>query len=385
MTFAHLLATVSLLSIASLSHASPQYSLTALSPLAGYPGSFAAALNHHGQIVGYGDLETYPLKTLATSWANGTASALTDGQGRYSAAFSINDHGQVVGVSYTRSGFYEPTIGGLETIPSSPSYDGQATLWQNSTATTLPGLSGQYAQAKGINNLGQVVGWSLGADNQITATLWSNNLPTALTSLDGYRGEANAINDQGNIVGSLSKVFGDYAALWNNNNELTLLNTIGGIGAEAYAINSNNLIIGWSASADGKQHATLWDNGTAIDLGRPDDYASFAYGLNNLGHVVGSFIGIDGTTGYLEEYAALWIDGSRINLNSLIDSASGIMLDSAYGINDQGWIIARGLDSNDNYNAYLLMPVPEPSSYAMLLAGLGLLVRSARRKTPSVG
>lgn len=381
MKLTHLLA-AGLLSASSLLQAAPQYSLTTLAPLAGYPKGFAAALNNHGQIVGYSDLGEYSFKMAPTSWNNAIASAMRDGAGTYGMAFSINDHGEAVGVSYTSSGFYETTIGGLESIPPAHSYDGQATLWQNGTAITLPGLSGQFAQAKGINHHGQVVGWSVNASNQTIATLWNNQTPTALTSLDGYRGEANAINDQGNIVGSLYSGFGSYAAFWNSNNELTLLSTNGGVGGEAYAINNNNLIAGWSASSDGRQHAALWENGTAIDLGNPGDYASFAYGLNNQGHVVGSFIGIDDTIGHdVEEYAALWIDGNRINLNSLIDGNAGILLNSAYGINDQGWIIARGIDSNDTYHTYLLTPVPEPATYALLLAGLGVLISNVRRKT----
>lgn len=309
------------------------------------------------------------------------ASTISGGNGRYSDALSINDHGQIVGISYTHARFYELQLGGLESIPPSQLYDGHATLWQNGTATTLPSLSGQYAYANDINNHGQIVGWSLISQNQ-AATIWNNGLPTALSTPTGLNSEAHAINDNGYTVGVLRQgnSIGD-AALWNSNNELILLDTIGGNGSGAYAINNANIAAGWSESSDGRQHATLWENGLAIDLGRQGDYASFAYGLNNLGHVVGSFIEIDGTTGYLEEYAALWIDGNRINLNSLIDSTSGIILDSAYGINDQGWIIARGTNNGDTYSTYLLMPVPEPSTYAMLLAGLGLLMSSSRRKS----
>lgn len=385
MKLSQLFMTAGLLSVTSLLQAAPQYSLINLSPLSGYPESYAAAINTQGQIVGLSYAYNYDsVKSLAAMWNNGTASLLPNGQGRYSSASSINDNGLIIGISYTRSGFYELPLGGLESIPSSQPYDGYATLWQNGVAITLPALSGQYAYANGINNTGQIVGWSLDSQNQTVATLWNNNTPTALASLPGYRSEANAINNQGNIVGTLYQGYSGNAVFWDSNNELHLLGTIGGLGGEAFAINDNNLIAGWSQSSDGRQHATLWDNGATIDLGRLDGYASYAYGINNLGQVVGSFIDIDDTTGYLEEYALLWENGNAINLNSLIGDSMGVTLISANGINDQGWIIAQGEDSHGYLGYYLLAPVPEPSTYALLLAGLGLIAGVSQRKSRAI-
>ncbi|MCB5184048.1 PEP-CTERM sorting domain-containing protein [Methylobacillus gramineus] len=373
MKLAQLLVITGLFSTTTLLQAAPQYSLTTLGPLNGYSESFAASINNHGQVTGHSDLGDYSVRNLATLWSNGTTSAITGGLGKYSTAISLNDHGQVVGTSYTQSRFYQ-------TAPTPSYYDGHATLWQNGKATTLPALSGQYAHANDINNNGQVIGWSLDTQNQTIATVWNNNTPTALTSQDGYRSEANAINDNDNIVGTLYQGFASNAVFWNSSNQLLILGSIGGNGgSEAFAINNHDIIVGWSSSLDGRQHATLWDNGQAIDLGRLNGYASYAYGVNNLGNVVGSFIGDH--EGIWDEYAILWKNGSAINLNSLIDRASGITLVSAYDINDQGWIIAQGKDANDNYSAYLLAPVPEPETYALLLVGLGLiniLSRNAR-------
>ena len=46
------------------------------------------------------------------------------------------------------------------------------------------------------------------------------------------------------------------------------------------------------------------------------------------------------------------------------------------GINDRGQIVANG----DNNHAYLLTVVPDPETYAILLAGLGLMGAWIRRR-----
>ena len=157
---------------------------------------------------------------------------------------------------------------------------------------------------------------------------------------------------------------------------------MGGNGSQAFAINDAGWAVGWSTSADLQQHATLWADGEAIDLGILGGHASYAYGINNLGQVVGSYISSpqDG----FAEFAILWENGNAINLNSLIGDSMGVTLISANGINDQGWIIAQGEDSHGYLGYYLLAPVPEPSTYALLLAGLGLIAGVSQRKSRAI-
>ena len=65
------------------------------------------------------------------------------------------------------------------------------------------------------------------------------------------------------------------------------------------------------------------------------------------------------------------------DLNSLIKLGNGIFLADATGINDKGQIIANASDGH----AYLISPIPEPETYAMFLAGLGLMSYIVRRRT----
>jgi probable HAF family extracellular repeat protein len=60
------------------------------------------------------------------------------------------------------------------------------------------------------------------------------------------------------------------------------------------------------------------------------------------------------------------------------------VLRTASGINDDGWIIGTAYNTltGGQEHAYLLSvaTIPEPETYAMMLAGLGLLGLTARRR-----
>ncbi|NML15868.1 PEPxxWA-CTERM sorting domain-containing protein [Azohydromonas sp. G-1-1-14] len=54
-------------------------------------------------------------------------------------------------------------------------------------------------------------------------------------------------------------------------------------------------------------------------------------------------------------------------------------LSRATDINERGQIVGSGWHGG-SFSAYLLTPVPEPRSWALLLAGLGLVGAVARRR-----
>lgn len=71
-----------------------------------------------------------------------------------------------------------------------------------------------------------------------------------------------------------------------------------------------------------------------------------------------------------------------VDLNSLIDplSGTGWSLLEATDINDAGQIVGTGLYGGLT-RAFLLTPVPEPESWAMLLVGLGVIGGIRQRRT----
>jgi hypothetical protein len=64
------------------------------------------------------------------------------------------------------------------------------------------------------------------------------------------------------------------------------------------------------------------------------------------------------------------------DLNALVTLPGGVSLQWVAAINDMGQIVADA----SNGHSYLLSPVPEPETYALMLAGLGLMRLVARRK-----
>src|SRR5207248_1917115 len=147
------------------------------------PGAAATAINGRGQVVGFGRIRG-GLVDDAFLWTpdvpNGTTGSMTDlgtlPGGSGSAAFGVNDRGQVVGCSYTN--FCDPT-------------NGSAFLWTpdvpNGTTGsmidlgTLPGASG--SEARGINDVGQVVGDAVvnGAAHAVLWTMTETIVPLAIT------------------------------------------------------------------------------------------------------------------------------------------------------------------------------------------------------------
>jgi probable HAF family extracellular repeat protein len=84
---------------------------------------------------------------------------------------------------------------------------------------------------------------------------------------------------------------------------------------------------------------------------------------------------------------AAWIWTSStgmLNLNNLVDSSgAGWTLNYARGINDNGLIVGFGLTPGGATHAFLLTPVPEPSTFmlgAMCLPAIWFVVYLGKRR-----
>ena len=155
------------------------------------------------------------------------------------------------------------------------------------------------------------------------------------------------------------------------------LGTLGGFASAAVDINEAGQVVGESitASAEGGSHAFIaGPDGVGMrDLGTlgGDDYSD-AEGINDIGQVVGESYTHGGVRRGEPHAFITGADGvGMTDLNTLVDLPDGVVLTGAMDINNAGHVIAISVP---------IAVIPEPESYAMFLAGLGLIGFMARRE-----
>jgi len=239
---------------------------------------------------------------------------------------------------------------------------------------TLPGYGTSYG--KDVNNNGQVVGFCGGGQPvDRTAFIW--DAVSGMKGITGGATVAEAVNDAGQVVGLASGGAGpSYGFVWDSVGGLRTLGVLPGYyNSSAYALNESGHVVGVCTSADwptGGGRAFLWDAVTGmtdLDVLSGCNYSA-AYGINDMGQVVGvskSFVSGP-------ERAFVWTSANgMIDLNTVLDaSGDGWFLYDAYAINDAGQIAGYGASPvTGESQAFLLTPIPEPSSLLALLCGLG--------------
>jgi probable HAF family extracellular repeat protein len=322
-----------------------RYTVTDLGTLGG-DTSRANGINNHGQVVG--EARTNDGTENPFLWDS--ARGMRDLRGLDSAK-AINDAGQVVGNGITQGPFFHE----------------HAFLWEaDHGVKDLGTLGGIRSKAFGINTKGQVVGSSTIESDGLDSThafLWDACRGMQdLGTLGGEArdSEARCIDDSGRVVG-LAWVMGlpafSHAFLWEAGSGMKDLGTLGSWGiatSEAHCINNSGQVVG-STSVPGGYHAFLWDAGHGMrDLGTLRGRWSDALAVNNKGEVVGFVKTADHVW---PDMAVLFADSEVIDLNDMIDPASGWHLVEATAINDIGQIVGQGRNSAGQIHAFLLTPV----------------------------
>lgn len=348
---------IALASLFGASHAAAAtiYHMTGLGFLPNQDTSSATAISANGQVTGYSQTLNHTSPTPFVWTASGGMKPIKLPPGASDGlAWGINSLGQVVG----------------ETGDA-------ALLATTTTARTLGFLPTAFeSYARAINDSGIVVGYSPtlppGTSSYLpTAFLWTSagGIQNLGHSIGGAGSTAFAINAQGQIVGYASTSLGNHPVLWTVSGAFEDLDPSPQDSGQANAINSLGDVVGWTSPGG----AFIWSAASGMKrIGLTPN------GINDSDQVVGANLLNDG-----HEHAAIWTsDGGTQYLTFLMDSSGvGWKLEVANAINNSGWIVGEGIDPAGKTEAFLLRPIPEPSSLVLTVIGVSVgLVRYCRQR-----
>jgi hypothetical protein len=397
----------------------------------GTTNSTAWAVNTAGTAVGYARKYTgagTDLGQRAVRWdASGTAATELDNLGTdnsgstFSVAFALNTGGDAVG-------FAEKYLGIADVGPRAVRWNatGTAATELDNLGTDINGNSSSYAYS--INTAGTIVGSANKYDTNFTnlgprAVRWDpsgvvtelGNIGTAGNGFTNTQGVA--VNSAGAAVGYAQKYnaginVGYRGVRWDASGTATEL---GNLGTDlngktisyAYALNSAGTAVGYADKHVGTTVATnrnigpravRWDasGATATELGNLGTDAtgvtsSTALAINSAGIAVGDAQKYTAGGALVGQRAVLWnADAIAIDLNTLIDPASGWTLIEADAISDTNWVTGIGSFDPDGpagplaaYDRAFLLNVssivPEPASAGILCCVSALLISRSRR------
>ncbi len=298
--------------------------------------SSASALNDGGAVVGYA--RTASGKTHAFRWtrSGGMKDLGVLSSGGRSAAYGINDNGDVVG---------------------------QAADAKNTRASQKAFV---WTADDGINDLGNYSGrtgaGAFAIDDRMQAvgeaafrpTAFGNQSVLPLITGSSDSGTARDVNKFGLVVGSHNDLPASYSLSGNSVTDLTAGLGLAGRQGEALGVNDDGAAVGYVDFGSGGSaafRAFKVQGGKLANLGTLGG-ASRAEDINDNGVIVGKSLNTS-----RKGRAAIWRDGKTIaDLNGLIDSTGGWTLISANDINDKGQIVGEGINGSGERHAFLLNP-----------------------------
>lgn len=244
--------------------------------------------------------------------------------GAYSIANGINDNGQIVG--YSR-------------IEGEEAY--HAFLWANGVMNDLGTLPNhEYSSARSINNSGDIVGGSSTAYGEAHPFIYKNGTMSQLNMPEEHeQGNAFGINENGQVVG-ISGVYlisGQTYAFFNNSGIATSICNGSGLG-----INNSGNLVGETVTDGQDSHAFIYKDGHITSLYSLLGH-SVANAINNKDQVVGS-----AHDDLRNQYGYIYDNGFITDVGNL-----GGTLTFAKAINDKGQVVGYSETESGYWHAFL--------------------------------
>lgn len=319
------------------------------------PNVYPVAINSLGQVAANGSCPMCGPNQQALLWSASTGLIDLGGSANDfiggSAASGLNDLGEVAGISNS---------------PFAPIPCCDAFIWSPTGEIrdlgTLPPSVGCSPERVVINDRDEVIGSS--GPNTFPSNvicpdfLWESKFGMQQIGLPSgaLTAGVSGINSAGVVVGSYqASDFSGRSYVWTR---LGGFRDLGIPQSQALGISNNGHVVGQlyscpACSPSNNGHAFLWDpRHGALDLGTlPGHTNSSAQAVNVRDEVVGySALFVTGP------YPFLWTKATgMLNLNLLIDTASGWQLIDATGINASGQITGWGIFKGENHG-FVLTP-----------------------------
>ena len=349
---------------------------TDLGALPGVNDSLAFGISANGLIAGLSEdgvidpLTNFPEVEPVLWERDGRIVDLGSLGGNEGQAFSVNTRGQVVGVALNATpDAYAPFF---YLLPAAT--QARAFLWERGAMQDLGTLGGPDAGAFTVNERGQIGGMSFTNSTANATTgiptvhpfLWENGHMLDIGSLGGTLSVLGVVccgngtpglNNRGQISGT-STLAGDkvqHAFFWERG-VLRDLGTLGGANSQEFYLTETGEVVGRAdfSPSSTDHHAFSWKDGVMTDLGTLGTWpCSTSYGANSREQVVGDtgICNVGGGPPFLSEHGERMVD-----LNTLVLPGSDLTLDAASFINERGEIAGDALLPNGDTRAILLIP-----------------------------
>ncbi len=187
--------------------------------------SFGLDVNASDQVVGWSVYDPNGEHEHAFLWTSGAMQDLGTLAGQTdSRALKINDAAQVIGVSGSHAFFWSRGVMQDLGVASPVAINsrgqvvlnagGRVLVWEDGVVTPVDSPGSSYSLATGINERGEIVGWSQSGSGPLHAVLWEQGGMTDLGAfVDADQSSALAISNSGRVTGWSRSVSGEIRAV----------------------------------------------------------------------------------------------------------------------------------------------------------------------------